>query len=121
MLDAVIKMLETIVAMEEIGNIDVDDVLGFSFGDIFKTDENDPKKITGFTQEYSNAVDHILELAKDNKELAAGLKGFQINGHTLEELLQVPKLDGDINKNLENLGLTADQYFAIIDSFVEMA
>ena len=81
MLDAAIQILETIVAMEEIGNIDtngdginLDDILDFSV-----------KGEVNYQEEYNTVRQSLLK----NEELKTQLNEFFINGKSLTEWLQM--------------------------------
>lgn len=81
MLDAAIQILETVVAMEEIGNIDtngdginLDDILDFSV-----------KGEVNYQEEYNTVRQSLLK----NEELKTQLNEFFINGKSLTEWLQM--------------------------------
>ena len=81
MLDAAIQILETIVAMEDIGNIDkngdginLDDILDFSV-----------KGEVNYQEEYNTVRQSLLK----NEELRTQLDEFFVNGKSLTEWLQM--------------------------------
>ena len=82
MLDAAIQMLETIVAMEQLGDIDIEGN-GIDTTDIFKG--GDP--LAGFTEGYDNWKQSIIESAKKNEELKTALSSLFIEGKSLWELV----------------------------------
>jgi len=78
MLDSMIQLLETVVAMEELGKIDVQGN-GLDFNELF-----DPKLlgighvgegvIYTWTKGAQEAADNIIKAAEANKDLAKGLE-----------------------------------------------
>lgn len=82
MLDAAIQMLETIVAMEQLGDIDVEGN-GIDTTDIFKG--GDP--LAGFTEGYDNWKQSIIDSAEKNEELKTALNSLFIEGKSLWELV----------------------------------
>lgn len=82
MLDAAIQMLETIVAMEQLGDIDVEGN-GIDTTDIFKG--GDP--LAGFTEGYDDWKQSIIESAEKNEELKTALDSLFIEGKSLWELV----------------------------------
>ena len=82
MLDAAIQMLETIVAMEQLGDIDVEGN-GIDTTDIFKG--GDP--LAGFTEGYDDWKQSIIDSAEKNEELKTALSSLFIEGKSLWELV----------------------------------
>ena len=82
MLDAAIQMLETIVAMEQLGDIDVEGN-GIDTTDIFKG--GDP--LAGFTEGYDDWKQSIIESTEKNEELKTALSSLFIEGKSLWELV----------------------------------
>lgn len=82
MLDAAIQMLETIVAMEQLGDIDVEGN-GIDTTDIFEG--GDP--LAGFTEGYDDWKQSIIESAEKNEELKTALSSLFIEGKSLWELV----------------------------------
>ncbi len=82
MLDAAIQMLETIVAMEQLGDIDVEGN-GIDTTDIFKG--GDP--LAGFTEGYDDWKQSIIDSAEKNEELKTALNSLFIEGKSLWELV----------------------------------
>lgn len=105
MLDAEIAMLEAIVAMEELGDVDVDQSGTLELGEIFKI--NDDGNYLGFTENFTEAKEAILERIEASEELQPLLRDLTVNGHTLEEIL---KTDFDY---LDDLGFSYEQYASI--------
>lgn len=120
MLDAAIQMLEVVVAMEKLGDIDVDENGIFSIGDLFQLDENgnfekNEEGLTKYTEAYQQYAKDILELAKTNPDLEKGLKNISINGITIKELFE------DATDGIKNLNISEQDYFAVMDAFVQAA
>ena len=114
MLDAAIKVLEIVVAMENLGNIDVDGNNVFSIGDIFKLDaEGNP--LPEYTKEYQAFAEDLLKQAKTNEDINEALEAVKINGITMKELLQ------DAADGMRNVNLSEQEYFAVMDAFVKAA
>lgn len=82
MLDAAIQILETIVAMEQLGDIDVEGN-GIDTTDIFKG--GDP--LAGFTEGYDDWKQSIIDSAEKNEELKTALSSLFIEGKSLWELV----------------------------------
>ena len=108
MLDAAIKMLETIVAMEELGNIDIDSDNQIELGEIFNLDENN--KTIGFTEKYAESLVHVR-----NALVKAGidLNQVTIGTHTLNDLLTTSYSEW------ETLGVTAKQQQQLINGLYQ--
>ena len=117
MLDAAIQVLEVVVAMEELGNIDVDNNGIFSIGDIFgeQVTVGNGEKIDAYTTEFQDYAKKILKAAEANEDLRKGLENFSVNGITLKEMFE------DATDRLKDLDISKEAYFAIMNSFVEAA
>lgn len=94
MLDGLISLLETIVAMESLGDIDVDGD-GIDLTDIFtiETGDDGQTAITGFTEKYETwrqgIIDQITEGNENfNEDLAKAMGEIKIDGYTLAELIK---------------------------------
>lgn len=85
MLDGMIKLLETVVAMEQLGDIDVDSNGNLDFLEMFTYMSLDTVVASQAAHE---AAGNILELSENNTKLAEGLENFKIDGITLREILQ---------------------------------
>lgn len=120
MLDGMISVLETIVAMEKLGDIDVEGN-GIDLGEIFeiKYDENgkalDPKFWDTYKQGFQDVAQYILDSASSNKELENALSTFIINGHSAHELFE-DAIDG-----VKNLDIDAEAYTAIMNALYQAA
>lgn len=95
MLDGLIQLLETIVAMEALGDIDTDKN-GIDLSDIFtiETGDNGEQSIQEFTETYKKWQDEIKKkLDKNNKEfydedLSNAMSSIKIGGNSLAEMVQ---------------------------------
>lgn len=94
MLDAAIQMLDTIAAMEELGDIDANGDGILDIDKIFGTNGQ-------FTADWS---DKIVGIRKALTEAGVNLKEVHIAGLSLEELLTLNYTD------LERLGITKEKY-----------
>lgn len=111
MLDGMIQMLETIVAMEKLGDIaGEDDVI--DIGDILpkiEWDENG-NPIEGtfekFNKDYKSIVDYILDAAKNNEDLNKGLENLKINNKSIKEIF------GMDASTLANMGKDFNEAYA---------
>ena len=119
MLDAAIKVLEVIVAMEQLKDVDVNGDNKLNIGEIF--DLSTPE--TGdFTDNFKKGAQAILDMADEvgNEDLKEALNDISVNGNTLREMLEVAaKGLSETGKSWEDLGLTEQQYASIIDSFYQ--
>ena len=120
MLDAAIRVLEVVVAMEKLGNIDVDNNNIFSIGDLFKMDdagnfEKNEEGLTKYTDEFSQYANDLLEASKTNEDLRKGLETFSINGITLKEMFE------DAKDGIKKLNISEEAYFAVMEAFVNAA
>lgn len=94
MLDAAIQMLDTIAAMEKLGDVDSSGNGILDVQEIFGTDGQ-------FTDEWSGSLDEIRQAFKRS---GVNLDEIYIAGHSLNQLL---KSDASV---LEELGLSQQQY-----------
>ena len=94
MLDAAIQMLDTIAAMEELGDIDTSGDGILNVDEIFGTNGQ-------FTDDWS---DKIVGIRKALTKAGVDLKGVHIAGLSLEELLTLNYTD------LERLGISKEKY-----------
>ena len=116
MLDAMIQFLETVVAMEKLGDIDVDQNGIFNLQDIFKFDDAD--EIIGFTDEWTGAIHEFVNgLTESQKEWAKGIKVTDRDG-TVRSLLEIMQAN---YADLQQLGITAEDYGELMRKIVELA
>lgn len=117
MIDAMIQLLETIVAMEELGNIDVDENNIFNFDDIFEainTDDNTKETIYKFTKQWQDAIDELAKI-DPNSDLGKALDAVRVNGLTMRQIFSTAY------ENLQQLNMDEQQYAALMTSLVEWA
>ena len=114
MLDAAIQVLEVVVAMEKLGDIDVDNNNVFSIGDIFKLDDKG-NPIPEYTAEFQQYAADLLEAAKTNEDLRKGLENFSINGVNLKEMFE------EATDGIKDLNISEEAYFAVMEAFVNAA
>ena len=120
MLDSLIKMLEVIVAMEKLGDVDVDNSGSLELGEIFKVDING-NPIPGidgldqYTEKFQEGAEKILKFAEQegNEELQQALKDIRINGYTLETMFS------DAADGVKNLNLSAEAYTAAMSALYQ--
>ena len=120
MLDAAIKVLEVVVAMEKLGDVDVNKNnkldIGEIFGDMGVTDNGD------FTKEFSEGAQKLLDFADEvgNEDLKQALNDISINGNTMREMLEVAaKGLSETRKSWKDLNMSEQQYAAVMNAFYE--
>jgi len=91
MLDGLIAMLELIVAMEQLGDIDVDGN-GIDFSDLFIL--NADGQVEEYTEGYRNLANYIIDSIDEtsenyNADLAAIVNDTKINGISLAEIFRM--------------------------------
>lgn len=114
MLDAAIKVLEVVVAMEQLGNIDVDNNNVFSIGDIFKLDENG-NATDEYTKQYQNFAADLIKQSETNESLKGALNSISVDGHTLAELFK------DAENTWKTVDIDRQAYFQVMEAFVKAA
>ena len=113
MLDGMIQLLETVVAMQELGDIDLGENGVFDLSDIFVDGIID--STAQFEPKWVEAKDALITRADHNKELKASLEQFKVNGHSLYEILKMS------TEELTNAGISFQQYGDLMTSLVMMA
>jgi len=94
MLDSMIQLMETVVAMEKLGKIDVNNDNTLDLGEIFKVKYDDKGFQLNeaywdqFTDKFKEVAGKILADAESDKELMAALKGVVVNGYSLHDIFQ---------------------------------
>ena len=122
MLDGMIQLLETIVAMEQLGDIDVDGDNILDIGEIFKVkyDEKgfqlNEKYWDEFTDQYKTIAQKIMTAAEETPELAKALKQFKINGISLHEMFQ-----DALDNGVKDLPIDAEAYTAAMNAVYQAA
>ena len=132
MIDAQIQLLETIVAMEEISNIDVDGD-GIELGELFDFEAPDGTfdswdEVTGITKEHQDFLLGLLEESQNNEKLKERLEQTLVNGKSLYDIVTEMTLAFDGNGNitekgkqqLQELGLSVEQYLALMKGIEHM-
>jgi len=94
MLDGMIQLLETIVAMEQLGDIDVDTDNILDLSEIFKVKtgkdnlELPEKYWDEYTEKFKTSASKILKMADEDKELAKALDEVKVNGISLHDMFK---------------------------------
>lgn len=118
LIDAEIAMLETFVAMEALGDIDVDKngVFDFTAKELGTLDEQG-EYIEHFGTGYKNTVDKIKKYFENsnNKDIQNAYKNFKINGHSIEELLNASE------KQLKEWGIKGKTLQTLLQKFYELS
>ena len=116
MLDSMIQLLETIVAMEELGDIDVEGN-GIDFNEMFKTMYDDKgfelntyEWTEGMQRASKNILDYAESLGKDS-DLYKGLDSVIVNGTSMRQLLEKARDNIKVNKE------DAQAYHAAVKAF----
>ena len=117
MLDSMIQLLETIVAMEELGKIDAEGN-GIDLSEMFQMDgENfvlDENKLVQWTEGMHNAAEKILASADElgpDSDLYKGLENVKVNGTSLREIFEQARDNISVDAD------TARAYHAAISAF----
>lgn len=125
MLDAMIQLLETVVAMEQLGDIDVDKNGTLDFGEMFNVsnlikdyDEQGNllavEKLYKANQQTQQVAGTILEQAKTDEDLQKALNSVKMGDKTINDMLV------DLNSGTELTEQQAQQYQAAFDSLYKM-
>jgi len=90
MLDGLISMMELIVAMEELGDIDVEGN-GIDFSDLFALDDNNRRDYDHFAETYETMRQNIINMITEgseeyNQDLARIANSTQIGRFTLARI-----------------------------------
>lgn len=116
MLDSMIQLLETIVAMEELGDIDVEGN-GIDFSELFDRvsfeEFGSSAEMFKWTTGAQDAINNILEMAKTNKDLAKSLDTVIVNGVSMRKMFESAKNGETLNKE------SAQAYHAAIAAFYD--
>ena len=117
MLDAQIMMLEAVVAMEELGNIDVDGNGIFGKEDIFTGnlgwDEETQQNLDEYTEAIQNYAAKVNKAAENNENLKTGLEKIKVDNISLAELFT------DIETGLKHINLSNDTIVALLQALAE--
>ena len=121
MLDGMIQLLETIVAMEQLGDIDVDTDNILDLSEIFKVKtgkdnlELPEKYWDEYTDKFKTSASKILKMADEDKELAKALDEVKVNGISLHDMFK------DTTNQTKKLDIDAEAYTAVMNSFYQAA
>lgn len=117
MLDAQIMMLEAVVAMEELGDIDVDGNGIFGKEDIFTGnlgwDEETQQNLDEYTEAIQNYAAKVNKAAENNENLKTGLEKIKVDNISLAELFT------DIETGLKHINLSNDTIVALLQALAE--
>ena len=114
MLDAAIKVLETIVAFEELGKVDIDNDGLIEMPELFK--EGTFEK----TDKHDEFLDGLIKRAEENEDFADALRSIQIGDKTLYDLLsEASATEEDLTAILEDYGLNKEKYTDLLNSFFQ--
>lgn len=117
MLDAMIQLLETVVAMEKLGDIDIDDNGILDFGELFSAInyEDTSTQLYQATQQTQKTANEILTLASTDTDLATALDSVKMGDKTIRQMMT------DLAKGTELTKEQAEQYQAAFQSLYSMA
>ena len=113
MLDGLIQLLETIVAMQELGDIDVDGN-GIDLSEIFQVND-DTGAIEDWSEGWKKIADSILKSAKTNDALNEALDSVTINGESLRNYFT------KAGETWSGTQKEAEAYTAVMRAFYEAA
>lgn len=121
MLDSMISLLETIVAMEALEDVDVDNDMTIEVPEI--SVEGTEVFIDGieyigqFTDKYNIAKQKILDTfsSSDNEDLQGVLNDVKVNGRTIKEILSASE------KDLQDWKISADQMSKILTGLYQLS
>ena len=120
MLDAAIKVLEIVVAMEALGDIDVQGNNNghIDLGEIFTLDAEG--NVTGWQENFQKVAADLLERAELDKDLSDALDAVKVNGTSMRKMLEAAKDGIDVNSDAwKDLNLSTEQYAAVMDAFYQ--
>lgn len=125
MLDAAIKVLEVVVAMEQLGDIDVENKGTLDLGEIFA--DSGIENNGDFTKDFQKWADSIYKQTIDpkdiehyNEDLAKALDAISIGGTSLKDMIYAASNNiEDAAKAWENLNITEQQYQAVMNAFYQ--
>ena len=114
MLNVAIKVLETIVAFEELGKVDIDNDGLIEMPELFK--EGTFEK----TDKHDEFLDGLIKRAEENEDFADALRSIQIGDKTLYDLFsEVSTTEEDLTAILEDYGLNEEKYTDLLNSFYQ--
>ena len=110
MLDGLIQLLETIVAMEQFKGLDTDFDGTLGLGQLFDQVENGMYVAKGEAKE---AAQRVLQAAEENEDLKKGLQQIEIDGKSILSYLKTLNSDAELSKE------QAEQLSAVLSSLYE--
>ena len=125
MLDAAIKVLEVVVAMEQLGDIDVENKGTLDLGEIFA--DSGIENNGDFTKDFKKWADSIYEqtinpedIEHYNEDLAKALDAISIGGTSLKDMIYAASNNiEDAEQAWKDLNMTEQQYQAVINAFYQ--
>lgn len=114
MLDGLIQLMETVVAMEELGEIDVNGNAKLDFKELFNR-KIGPEAIYEATDDTKRIANHLLELSKSNEDLNNALESISVGNIKIGKILQ------DLASGAELDMETANLYKDVLNSLYKMA
>ena len=115
MLDGMIKLMETIVAMEQLGQVDVDSNGILSIDEIFGEGLVDGTDWHQYSEEFNQVREYLLNTFEQSKELAPLLDNLKVSGVTLRELFDQDQTEW------RKAGISEQQYANIMTAFYQAA
>jgi len=122
MLDAVIAVLEIIVAMEDLKDLDINGDLTLDLTELgIEVDSNDPQKITKVDTTLKATVDKLLNLKQTVDGETSILKALSISTGKAEVNLQEFLENYNNVEWLSEKGFTADTYRTLFSNLYKLA
>lgn len=122
MLDSMISLLEVVVAMEQLGDIDINGDNQLNIGEIFKLNGMPEDKAAGLaadtqtlSENYKTACKHIIDMATPDSDLESALKAVKVNGTTMYQIFK------DASEGQVKVNMTVGEYQKLVNSFYQMA
>ncbi len=112
MLDALIQMLEAIVAFEELGKIDVNNDGLFDWKDMFESEDS-----TEYLEAYDKQRQKIMDMSKKNPDFQAALDSFKINLGE-ESFVTLRDILTKSARELEQAGFSIEQQMELIPKII---
>lgn len=112
MLDALIQMLEAVVAFEELGKIDVNNDGLFDWKDMFESEDS-----TEYLEAYDKQRQKIMDMSKKNPDFQAALDSFKINLGE-ESFVTLRDILTKSAQELEQAGFSIEQQMELIPKII---
>ena len=110
MLDAAISVLETVVAIGQMGDIDVDESGTIDLSDVFPNIEIDPTD-TSIREETQVAINTLLENAEKNETLKTALEEIKVENYSLKQIFD------DAADGVLDTTVSAETFIQILQAF----